>query len=100
MGLRVAARGVHAAVVHDCEVVWISPACAAQPRSKALFQAITDLLHAGSNIWPVSNRLHVNRVSIVEIRGGLQDIQYISLCVVLSLLQSTCGQESVLLKLH
>lgn len=85
MELRVAAPDVHSAVVHDCEVVWIPPAWAAQPPSKALFQAIIDLLHAESNIWPVSNRLHVNVVSIFEIRGGLQDIQYILLYVVLSL---------------
>ena len=72
MGLRVAARGVHSAMVHDCEVVWISPACAAQPRSKALFQAITDLLRAESHIWPVANRFNLHRSFIFEIRDRLE----------------------------
>ena len=61
MELGVAAWAMHSAVVRDCEVVWIPPAWAAQPLPKALFQAITDLLHAESNIWPVSNRFSVNR---------------------------------------
>ena len=55
MELGVTAWGVHSAVVRDCKVVWIPPAWAAQPQSKALFQAITNLLHAESN------RLNVNR---------------------------------------